>query len=91
MLKGTESIVLFCFVQTVGDRVGKNEKTKVTARLQKKGGGAPVREAAISEDERRAMMAHYYKKQVRAGICMCMWMHLRVNAQVAVVCCVPLC
>lgn len=49
--------------QTVGDRVGKNEKTKVTARLQKRGGGAPVREAAISEEERRAMMAFYYKKQ----------------------------
>ncbi|KDO28471.1 hypothetical protein SPRG_06710 [Saprolegnia parasitica CBS 223.65] len=34
---------------TVGDRVGKNEKTK--------------REPAVSEDERKAMMAHYFKKQ----------------------------
>lgn len=49
--------------QTVGDRVGRNEKTKVVAKLQKRGGGPPAREAAISEDERRAMMAFYYKKQ----------------------------
>jgi hypothetical protein len=35
--------------QTVGERVGKNEKTKVIARLQKKGGGAPVREPVVSE------------------------------------------
>jgi len=49
--------------QTVGDRVGKNEKTKVIARLQKKGAGAPMREPVISEDERKAMMAAYFKKQ----------------------------
>jgi hypothetical protein len=49
--------------ETVGDRVGRNEKTKVIVRLQKKGGGPPVREPAISEDERRAMMATYFKKQ----------------------------
>ena len=47
----------------VSDRVGKNEKTKVVARLQKKGGGPPTREPAISEDERKAMMAWYFKKQ----------------------------
>ena len=49
--------------QTVGDRVGRNEKTKVIGRLQKRGGGPPVREPAISEAERKAMMAHYFKKQ----------------------------
>ncbi|EQC26840.1 hypothetical protein SDRG_15351 [Saprolegnia diclina VS20] len=48
---------------TVGDRVGKNEKTKVIARLARKSGGAPQREPAVSEDERKAMMAHYFKKQ----------------------------
>jgi hypothetical protein len=47
----------------VGDRVGKNEKTKVVARLQSAAGGAPVREPAVSEDERKAMMAWYFKKQ----------------------------
>lgn len=49
--------------QTIGDRVGRNEKTKIVARLQKKGGGAPAREPAVSEAERKAMMAHYFKKQ----------------------------
>ncbi|CAK4079836.1 unnamed protein product [Aphanomyces euteiches] len=49
--------------ETVGDRVGKNEKTKVIARLAKKNQGAPQREPAVSEDERKAMMAHYFKKQ----------------------------
>ncbi|KAF0694750.1 Aste57867_14426 [Aphanomyces stellatus] len=49
--------------ETVGDRVGKNEKTKVIARLTKRGQGAPQREPAVSEDERKAMMAHYFKKQ----------------------------
>ncbi len=38
---------------TVGDRVGRNEKTKVVARLQTAAGGAPVREPAVSEDERK--------------------------------------
>ncbi|RHY86546.1 hypothetical protein DYB35_002267 [Aphanomyces astaci] len=49
--------------ETVGDRVGKNEKTKVIAKLTKKANGAPQREPAVSEDERKAMMAHYFKKQ----------------------------
>ena len=49
--------------QTIGDRVGRNEKTKIVARLQKRGGGAPAREPAVSEEERKAMMAHYFKKQ----------------------------
>jgi len=52
--------------QTVGDRVGRNEKTKIVARLQKQGGGAPAREPGISEAERKAMMAHYFKKQEEA-------------------------
>ncbi|DAZ93959.1 TPA: hypothetical protein N0F65_001094 [Lagenidium giganteum] len=49
--------------QCVGDLVGKNEKTKVIVKLQKKGGGMPGREPAVSEDERKAMMAYYFKKQ----------------------------
>ena len=48
---------------TVGDRLGKNEKTKVIGKLQAPGAGAPAREAAVSEDERKAMMAYYFKKQ----------------------------
>jgi len=49
--------------QTVGDRVGKNEKTKIIAKLQPPGSGPPAREPAVSEDERKAMMAHYFRKQ----------------------------
>jgi hypothetical protein len=44
-------------------RLGKNEKTKVVARLQRKGAGAPTREPAVSEEERKAMMSWYFKKQ----------------------------
>lgn len=49
--------------QKVKDRLGKNEKTKVIAKLQRPGAGAPGREAAVSEDEKKAMMAFYFKKQ----------------------------
>lgn len=49
--------------QNVGDRVGRNEKTKVVAKLQKRAGGPPAREPAVSEEERKAMMAFYFKKQ----------------------------
>lgn len=47
----------------LGDRTGRNEKTKIVAKLVKKGAGAPAREPAVTEDERKAMMAHYFKKQ----------------------------
>merc|ERR1719235_682048 len=49
--------------ELVSDRLGKNEKTKVVAKLQKPGSGAPAREPVVSEDERKAMMAHYFKRQ----------------------------
>merc|ERR1719263_397194 len=49
--------------QLVGDRVGRNEKTKVICKLQQSGAGAPAREPAVSEDEWKAMMAHYFKRQ----------------------------
>jgi len=45
------------------DYIGKNEKTKIVVKLQKKGQGAPQREAAVSSEDQKAMMAHYYKKQ----------------------------
>ncbi len=51
--------------QKVGDRLGMNEKTKVICKLCSPGGGPPAREPAVSEDERKAMMAFYFKKQVR--------------------------
>ena len=52
--------------QSVADRLGRNEKTKVIAKMQKAGGGAPGREPGVSEEERKAMMAFYFKKQEEA-------------------------
>lgn len=49
--------------QTVADRLGRNEKTKVIGKLQRPGAGAPGREAGVSEEEKKAMMAYYFKKQ----------------------------
>lgn len=49
--------------QTIAERLGRNEKTKVIAKLQRPGGGAPGREPAVSEEEKSAMMAYYFKKQ----------------------------
>ena len=46
----------------IKDRI-RHEKSKIVAKLQKEGGSAPAREPAVSEAERKAMMAHYYKKQ----------------------------
>ena len=43
--------------------VGKNDKTKVIAKLQKKGAGAPAREPVVSEEEQKSMIAFYHKKQ----------------------------
>lgn len=45
------------------DFVGRNEKTKIIAKLQKKGQGAPAREPVFSEQERKEMMAYAYRKQ----------------------------
>lgn len=47
----------------LSDFVGKNEKTKIIAKLQRKGTGAPMKEAPISEQEQKNMMAYYYRKQ----------------------------
>lgn len=42
--------------------IGKNEKTKLICKIQKKGGGAPVREPVVSEQQQKEMMAYAYKK-----------------------------
>ena len=51
--------------QTVGERLGgsKNEKTKVVVKLNGPGEGPPVREPVVREEERQAMLAHYFKRQ----------------------------
>ena len=47
----------------LADHVGRNEKTKIVAKITKKGGGAPSREPAVSQDEHKQMLSYYYKKQ----------------------------
>jgi hypothetical protein len=45
----------------VADRI-KQERSKCVMKLQGKGASAPAREPAVSEAEKKAMMAHYFKK-----------------------------
>ena len=47
----------------LSDYLGRNDKTKIVAKLQKPGGGAPQREAPIDEQTQKEMMAFYHKKQ----------------------------
>ncbi|CDS43316.1 EF HAND 1 calcium binding site [Echinococcus multilocularis] len=47
----------------LSDYIGKNEKTKIIVKIQKRGAGAPAREAVISEADQRALMAFYYRRQ----------------------------
>ncbi|KAM7177883.1 cilia- and flagella-associated protein 298-like isoform 1-T4 [Macrochelys suwanniensis] len=47
----------------LSDFVGKNEKTKIVVKIQKKGQGAPSREPVISNEEQKQMMLYYYRKQ----------------------------
>jgi hypothetical protein len=49
--------------QTLEQYVGRNEKTKIVAKLAPKSSGAPVREPRIDENTHKAMLSHYYKKQ----------------------------
>jgi len=47
----------------LGDFVGRNEKTKITAKIQRKGVGAPAREQVFNEEEKKKLMANAYKRQ----------------------------
>lgn len=47
----------------LSDYVGKNEKSKVVLKLQKQGHGAPGREPVITEEQRKQMMLHAYRRQ----------------------------
>lgn len=49
--------------QKLGDFIGKNEKTKVVVKLQKKGTGPPAREPLMTEEEQKALMMYAYRKQ----------------------------
>ncbi|XP_028413169.1 cilia- and flagella-associated protein 298-A-like [Dendronephthya gigantea] len=45
------------------DYIGKNEKTKIVVKLQKKGQGVPSREPVFTEEDKKQMMSYAYKKQ----------------------------
>lgn len=47
----------------LSDYVGRNDRTKITAKIQKIGQGAPAREAVVTEDQQKQMMARAYKRQ----------------------------
>ncbi|CAF0861911.1 unnamed protein product [Brachionus calyciflorus] len=47
----------------LSDYLGKNEKSKVIVKIQKKGKGAPSREPVVSEEEQKKMMAFHFKRQ----------------------------
>ena len=40
----------------LSDFVGKNEKTKIVCKLQKKGAGAPQREPVVSKEEQQVAL-----------------------------------
>ncbi|KAM3868574.1 cilia- and flagella-associated protein 298 [Diretmus argenteus] len=45
------------------DYIGKNEKTKLVVKIQRKGQGAPAREPLITEEQQKQMMLDYYRRQ----------------------------
>ncbi|XP_068186906.1 cilia- and flagella-associated protein 298 isoform X2 [Antennarius striatus] len=45
------------------DYIGKNEKTKILIKIQKKGHGAPAREPLLSDDQQKYMMGYYHKRR----------------------------
>ena len=53
----------------LSDYLGRNEKTTIVAKLQRKGQGAPGREPVFSEEEQKKMMAYAYKKQEEFKVC----------------------
>ncbi|KAF7280921.1 cilia- and flagella-associated protein 298 [Rhynchophorus ferrugineus] len=49
--------------RTVGDYVGKIENCKVIMKLSKRGEGPPGREPIMSEEQRKQLMLHAYRRQ----------------------------
>ncbi|KAL6098684.1 cfap298 [Pungitius sinensis] len=45
------------------DYIGKNEKTKLIVKIQKKGQGQPAREPLITDEQQKQMMMHQYRRQ----------------------------
>ena len=63
-----DNCVLWCvnkelqFGKTLSDYFGKNEKTKMVVKAQKRGGGAPQREPMIDGETHKKMLAYYHQK-----------------------------
>ncbi|KAL1502033.1 hypothetical protein ABEB36_007241 [Hypothenemus hampei] len=49
--------------QTLGSYAGKFENSKIILKLSKRGDGAPSREPIMSEEQRKQLMLHAYRKQ----------------------------
>lgn len=49
--------------RTLGDYVGRNDRTRVIVKLQRVGEGAPAREPVMSEEQRKQLMLHEYRRQ----------------------------
>ncbi|CAL1273901.1 unnamed protein product [Larinioides sclopetarius] len=47
----------------LSDYIGKNEKSKVIVKLQKKGCGAPVKESALTEQQKKDLMMAEYRRR----------------------------
>ena len=52
--------------KTLGDHVGRNDKTKIIAKLTLTSSGPPQREPAISPEEHKNMLSYYHKKNEAA-------------------------
>lgn len=50
-------------LQPLSNFVGKNNKTKIIAKLMEKGKGAPLSEPAIDKETHNKMLSFYHKKQ----------------------------
>ena len=48
--------------KTIGDYVGKNDKTKAIVNVQKWGGQQPLRQPPIDAETYQKMVKYYYKK-----------------------------
>ncbi|XP_041657107.1 cilia- and flagella-associated protein 298 [Cheilinus undulatus] len=45
------------------DYIGKNEKTKLVVKIQRKGQGAPAREPLVTDEQHKQMMMNFYRRQ----------------------------
>jgi len=49
--------------KTLADYVGRNDRTKIVAKVQKLGQSAPAREAVVTDEQQKEMMARAYRRQ----------------------------